>query len=93
MGETHTPEIRECLERLELDSSLIEQFLDLLTVVRNKACNGHKMAGIRLQELLGDAVVIGAAEVIESPERPTADSLNQALTQQINKIKGALKKS
>lgn len=91
-----TSEIRQCLESLEIDTSLIEQFLDLLVLVRNRACNGHKMAGIRLHELLSEAVFIGSEDVECSLPQGSmtqkTNALHQALEDQICKTKESLKK-
>lgn len=88
-------EIRQCLEVLEIDASLIEQFLDLLTLVRDKACNGHKMAGLRLQELLSEAVFIGSENIIDFSQCSTTqktDALHQVLEDQITKTRESLER-
>ena len=98
----NTLEIRQCLETLELDAELIQQFLDVLTLVRSRASNGHTMAGLRLQELLSEAVCIGsvhssrAMDISCAPEEEKiaekTTALNQALEDQISKARASLKK-
>lgn len=79
-------EIRECLEELQVDENQIEHFLDLLTILQAKACNGHKEAVLRLHELLTETVQIHPYSIA------VFDELGKALETQIQKTRDSLKR-
>lgn len=93
----NTVEIRQCLEQLQVDEGLIDHFISLLSVLRAKASNGHRLAVERLQELLNEAINIGAESVSYEydcpvPVQSKTAALAQALEVQICKARASLKK-
>lgn len=81
-----TAEIRQCLETLRIDERLIDNFIELLTIVRTKALNGQRSSVSQLHDLLVNAVEI------DPMQHDAYEVLNEALETQINKTKASLKK-
>lgn len=81
-----TAEIRQCLETLQIDEKLISHFIELLTIVRTKALNGHRSSVSHLHDLLVEAMSIDPTSC------DAYGALNEALETQICKTKASLKR-
>lgn len=82
-----TLEIRKCLQTLEIDEELIDEFLKLLHILRLKSTNGHRPDVERLKELLNRAVLVDYSDTID-----VCATLECALDEQILKARASLKR-